>query len=502
MFRRVLVANRGEIACRVISTLDLLGIESVAVFSEADRDALHVRRARHAVSIGAAEPAESYLNVEALLRAAHESGAEAVHPGYGFLAENADFAAAVEKAGLVFIGPTPDQARTLGDKLRARAAAAAAKIPVVPGAEVPAGDLAGARAAAGRLGYPVIVKAALGGGGKGMQVVGGDAELAAALESGSRLARAAFGDGTVYLEKRLSRPRHIEVQVVGDGRGDAIHLFERECSLQRRHQKVVEETPSPGLDDGSRRALWEAAVALARSLRYRGTGTVEFLFAGGQPYFLEVNTRLQVEHPVTEWVTGVDLVAMQLEVAAAGRLPLQQAQISRRGHAVEARIYAEDPEHGFLPQAGHVLRAALPEGPFVRVDIGIESGSAVPVHYDPILAKVAVWGPDRPTALARLSAALDRCVVHGVVTNLSFLRALARDPRVRSGELDTELIERDFLPAFAANGRQPPELAVVAAAVAELLAAGGGVEAARRPVAGATPDPFGALGRWRLPGLE
>jgi acetyl/propionyl-CoA carboxylase alpha subunit len=463
---------------------------------------VHVRRARESVLLGPAEPAESYLNVEALLRAARASGAEAIHPGYGFLAENAEFSEACERAGIVFIGPTPQQARTLGDKLRARAAAEAAGVPVVPGVALPAGDGPGALAAARKLGYPVLVKAALGGGGKGMQVVAAEAALPAALESAGRLAHAAFGDGTVYLEKLLERPRHVEVQLVGDGRGGALHFYERECSLQRRHQKVVEETPTAALEPEACRALYDAAVSLARSLRYRGAGTVEFLVTGAHFYFLEVNTRLQVEHPVTEWVTGVDLVALQLEVAARGRLPLEQAQVARRGHAVEARLYAEDPEQGFLPQAGRLLRCRFPELPFVRVDGGVEAGSAVPVHYDPILAKLTAWGADRERAWTRLATALERVVVHGVVTNLALLRALARDERARAGRTDTEFIERDFLPGFLEARREAPELAFVAAALAEVLGPAAASAGAGSAGAGACPDPYRALGRWRLPGLE
>jgi acetyl/propionyl-CoA carboxylase alpha subunit len=504
MFRKVLVANRGEIACRVFATLDRLGIASVAVYSEADRDALHVRRARQAVAIGPAEPAQSYLNVEALIRAAQESGAEAIHPGYGFLAENAEFAAAVEKAGLVFIGPSPEHARVLGSKLEARAAAQAAGVPVVPGTEIAAGDAAAARDAAKSLGYPVIVKAALGGGGKGMQMVREESELAEALESAARVARSAFGDAAVYLEKHLERPRHVEVQIFGDGLGRALHLFERECTLQRRHQKVMEESPSPALGDLERRQICEAAVKLVRSIGYRGAGTVEFLWAGGSFYFLEVNTRLQVEHPVTEWLTGLDLVELQLEVAADGRLHVEQSQVARRGHAVEARLYAEDPLNGFLPQAGRVLRCEFPAGPFLRVDAGIEAGSSVPVNYDPILAKLTAWGADRAQAWARLAAALDHAVVHGVVTNLPFLRALARHPAVLEGRLDTELIEREFLPAWSEGAGEVPDRALVAAAISELLDAGAGAAgrdgsaSARQPV----PDPFLSLGRWRLPGLD
>ena len=509
MFRTVLVANRGEIACRVIATLREHGIRAVAVHSDADARALHVRQADAAVRIGPAEARHSYLDAEAILRAARETGAEAIHPGYGFLAESPAFARVVEQAGLAFIGPTAEQAARFGDKRAARAAAVAAGVPVVPGWEPPAGagddDLVrGAR----ELGYPVIVKAALGGGGKGMEVVRGDAELLEACESGRRVAAAAFGAGSVYLERLLERPRHVEVQIFGDGRGGAVHFGERECSLQRRHQKVLEETPSVGIDEPTRAALCAAAVGLARSVSYRGAGTVEFLVASdGGFHFLEVNTRLQVEHPVTEMVTGVDLVWLQLEVSAHRRLPIAQEQIVRRGHAVEVRVYAEDPAHDFLPQAGGLARVVWPRGPFVRVDAGVESGSEVAVHYDPILAKVVGWGPDREAALGRLARALDETVIHGTRTNLDFLRAVARDAGVRAGQIDTVYLEREFLPAYLARtADEAPPLVLAAAAVAEALAAEGPGASGTEP--GATggrgapyADPFERLGRWRLPGI-
>ncbi len=500
MFTRVLIANRGEIACRIARTLRAMGIRSVAVCSEADRGALHTRVADETVPIGPAEPRASYLNVAALVAAARSSGAEAVHPGYGFLAENAGFAEAVEAAGLTFIGPTPEQVRAMGDKRAARALAVAAGVPVVPGVE--GRDPAALLAEAGRIGFPVMVKAALGGGGKGMRVVATPAELEEALASAARLAASAFGDGAVYLERRLERARHIEVQVAGDGRGAAIHLGERECSLQRRHPKVVEESPAAGVDAALRDGLTGAAVALARAVRYRGVGTVEFLVArDGGFHFLEMNTRLQVEHPVTEGVTGLDLVRLQLEVAAAGRLPCAQEEVRSRGHAIEARVYAEDAARGFLPQAGTALRVRWPEGDGIRVDAGVESGDRVPVHYDPILAKVVATGGTRAQALERLAGALDRTLVHGVTTNLPFLRALVRAGPVGEAAVDTEWIEREFLDGFAALALAPaPELALAAAALAERFAAG----APARGRAG-TPrraDVFAALGRWRLAGLE
>jgi 3-methylcrotonyl-CoA carboxylase alpha subunit len=506
VFRSVLIANRGEIACRIAATLREMGIRSVAVVSAADRGALHARAADAVVEIGPAEPRASYLNAGALIDAARRAGAEAIHPGYGFLAENAEFAAAVEAAGLVFIGPTPEQVRLAGDKRSARALAERAGVPVVPGAE--GDDDAALAAAAQRIGYPVIVKAALGGGGKGMRVVDEAAGLAEAIDAARRLAASAFGDATVYLEKRIERPRHVEAQVLGDGRGGAIHLFERECSLQRRHQKVIEESPSPAFDAALRERLAHAAVAFARALRYRGAGTVEFLVAeGGAFHFLEMNTRLQVEHPVTELVTGVDLVRAQLVIAAEGRLPIAQEDVRTHGWAIEARVYAEDGARGFLPQAGEAVKVRWPRMPFVRVDAGIESGDAVPVHYDPILGKVIAWGRDRDAALDRLAHALDQTVIHGVVTNLPFLRALARAPETRRAAFDTEWIERDFLDGFAALAAAPaPELAVAAASIAEAMGLGASANgraagAAAGADAGAVPDPFRAAGPWRLPGL-
>ena len=499
MFKKVLIANRGEIACRVAATLREMGIQPVAVYSEADRAALHVRSIAEAVPIGAADPRSSYLDGDAIIGAARRTGAQAIHPGYGFLAENAAFAAAVEAAGLVFIGPTPEQVRSLGDKRAARALAVKAGVPVVPGAE--GKDAAALLQAAKAIGFPVLVKAALGGGGKGMRVVASEDGLAEAIESAARVAESAFGDASVYLERRLDRARHVEVQVLGDGRGEAIHLFERECSLQRRHQKVIEESPSPATDEALRERLTFAAVALAGAARYRGAGTVEFLVAPeGGFYFLEMNTRLQVEHPVTELVTGLDLVRLQLEVAASGKLPLAQDQVTRRGHAIEARVYAEDAAHGFLPQAGTITRARWPRRAFVRADVGVEAGDGVPVHYDPILAKIAAHGEDRGQALRRLAAALDDTVIQGVISNLPFLRALARAPAVERGAFDTEWIEREFLAGFAVLAAAPaPQLALAAVALAELAAesrAGEGAAGLPRPSA------FETIGRWRLPGLD
>jgi acetyl/propionyl-CoA carboxylase alpha subunit len=502
MFAKVLIANRGEIACRIAATLHEMGIRSVAIYSEADRGALHTRVCDEARLVGPAEARASYLNIDAILAAARECGAEAVHPGFGFLAENAGFADAVERAGLAFIGPTGDQVRAMGDKRAARAIAVRAGVPVVPGAE--GDDVAALLEAARSIGYPVMVKAALGGGGKGMKAVATEAELREAVESAQRLARSAFGDASVFLEKRIERARHIEVQVLGDGHGNAVHLFERECSLQRRHQKVIEEAPSPSLDAAARERMTAAAVTLARAVNYRGAGTIEMLRdAAGTFYFLEMNTRLQVEHPVTEFITGIDLVRAQLHVAATGTLPFAQADVKRHGHAIEARLYAEDAARGFLPQAGTALRVRWPHGPFTRVDRGIEAGDEVTVHYDPMLAKVIAFGSTREAALARLTGALDPMRVHGVVTNLPFLRALTRAPEVAAAAFDTEWIEREFLAGFESVMQAPvPDLALAAVAIAEAMGVGR-VRAAEDHGAGRAPsDPFATLGPWRQPGLE
>ncbi len=502
MFRKVLIANRGEIACRIASTLHEMGIRSVAVYSDADRGALHTRVCDEAYRIGPAEARESYLSIEAILAAARESGAEAIHPGFGFLAENAAFADAVEKAGLVFIGPTAEQIRSMGDKRAARAIAAKAGVPVVPGAE---GDDADALVKAAKsIGYPVMVKAALGGGGKGMKIAASEAELREAVESAQRLARSAFGDASVYLEKQVTHARHIEVQVLGDGHGHAVHLFERECSLQRRHQKVIEEAPSPSIDAATRDAMTAAAVKLAQAVKYRGAGTIEMLRAeDGAFYFLEMNTRLQVEHPVTEFITGIDLVRAQVHVAAEGTLPFAQGDVKRHGHAIEARLYAEDASRGFLPQAGTALRVRWPHGPFTRVDRGIEAGDEVTVHYDPMLAKVIAFGSTRSAALTRLTGALDPMRVHGVVTNLPFLRALTRAPQVASASFDTEWIEREFLPGFESIMQAPvPDLALAAVAIADAMGVGRVRTAEDRGTGSAPRDPFATLGPWRQPGLE
>ncbi len=446
MFDTVLVANRGEIAVRVVRTLRTLGVRSVAVYSDADAGARHVREADTAVRIGPAPAAESYLSVERLLEAAARTGARAVHPGYGFLAENAEFARACEAAGLAFIGPTADAIALMGDKIRAKETVKAAGVPVVPGSSGSGLTDAQLVDAAREIGMPVLLKPSAGGGGKGMRLVRDEARLADEIAAARREARASFGDDTLLVERWIDRPRHIEIQVLADGHGNVVHLGERECSLQRRHQKIIEEAPSVLLDEKTRTAMGEAAVQAARSCGYRGAGTVEFIVPGNDPsqyYFMEMNTRLQVEHPVTELVTGLDLVEWQLRVAAGERLAFGQDDVRLTGHAVEARLCAEDPARGFLPSGGTVLRLREPQGDGVRTDSGLTEGTEVGSLYDPMLSKVIAYGPDRATALRRLRAALAGTVTLGVQTNAGFLRRLLAHPAVVSGELDTGLVERE-----------------------------------------------------------
>jgi acetyl-CoA/propionyl-CoA carboxylase biotin carboxyl carrier protein len=452
LFDTVLVANRGEIAVRVIRTLRALGIRSVAVYSTADTHARHVAEADVAVHIGPAPARQSYLDIAAVVDAARRTGAQAVHPGYGFLSENAEFAAALDEAGIVFIGPPVAAIRTMGDKIAAKAAVSAFGVPVVPGVSRPGLTDADLIAGAAETGYPVLVKPSAGGGGKGMRVVHDAEELPAALVSARREAAAAFGDDTLFLERFVLNPRHIEVQVLADAHGAVVHLGERECSLQRRHQKVIEEAPSPLLDAATRARIGAAACDTARSVAYTGAGTVEFIVSADRPdefFFMEMNTRLQVEHPVTEMVTGIDLVEEQLRVAAGRPLTIAQSDIVLRGHAIEARVYAEDPANGFLPTGGDVLTVVEPRGTGVRVDSGVAAGSVVGSEYDPMLAKVIAHGEDRAAALRTLDRALADTAVLGVTTNIEFLRFLLADADVAAGRLDTGLLDRrtpDFVP--------------------------------------------------------
>ncbi|MET8596652.1 acetyl/propionyl/methylcrotonyl-CoA carboxylase subunit alpha [Streptomyces althioticus] len=493
MFDTVLVANRGEIAVRVERTLRSLGVRSVAVYSDADADARHVREADTAVRIGPAPAAESYLSADRLLEAAARTGARAVHPGYGFLAENAEFARACEAAGLAFIGPPADAIALMGDKIRAKETVKAAGVPVVPGSSGSGLTDAQLVDAAREIGMPVLLKPSAGGGGKGMRLVRDEARLAEEIAAARREARTSFGDDTLLVERWIDRPRHIEIQVLADGHGNVVHLGERECSLQRRHQKIVEEAPSVLLDEATRAAMGEAAVQAARSCGYRGAGTVEFIVPGGDPsryYFMEMNTRLQVEHPVTELVTGLDLVEWQLRVAAGERLPFGQDDVRLTGHAVEARLCAEDPARGFLPSGGTVLRLREPQGDGVRTDSGLTEGTEVGSLYDPMLSKVIAYGPDRATALRKLRAALAGTVTLGVQTNAGFLRRLLAHPAVVSGDLDTGLVERE---ADSLVGGEVPAEVYAAAALLR--------QAALEPAAASGwRDPFDAADGWRMGG--
>jgi len=467
-FGRVLIANRGEIAIRIATACREAGIESVAIYSDADRDAPHVRAADRAVRVGPAPSSQSYLSIAAVVEAARSTACQAIHPGYGFLSENATFARACDDAGLVFIGPPASVISRMGSKVAARELMTAAGVAVVPG-DTPADQSdSGILRSVERLGFPVLVKASAGGGGKGMRAVRDSASALESITAARREALSAFGDGTLYVERLIERPRHVEVQIFGDAHGNAIHLFERECSIQRRHQKIVEESPSPALTAPVRSAITAAAVAAARAAGYINAGTIEFLLEGAGDdarfYFLEMNTRLQVEHPVTEAVTGVDLVRAQFVVAAGGRLPWTQATISHRGHAIECRVYAEDPAAGFLPQAGTLLMYREPNGPGVRIDSGVVEGGTVSVHYDPLLAKLTASAESRDAAIARARAALRAFPILGIRTNVPFLIRVLEHPDFRAGRLHTGFID-EHADALLASRSTPPE-AVAAAAVA------------------------------------
>ena len=501
MFKRILIANRGEIAVRVIRACRDLGVESVAVFSEADRAALHVREADYAVPVGPAPARESYLNIERILDAARATGAEAIHPGYGFFSENAGFARAVVAAGLTFIGPPPEAIEKMGDKVEARKLMAAAGVPVTPGSPDTLETEEQVRAIAKKIGFPIMLKAAAGGGGKGMRLVEHDQDLGAAVRTVASEAKSSFGDGRFYVEKYLNRPRHIEVQVFADQHGETVHLFERECSIQRRHQKVVEESPSPFITAAMRREMGEVAVRAARAVGYVGAGTIEFLAdADRNFYFLEMNTRIQVEHPVTELVTGIDLVKAQIEVAAGMPLAFRQSDLAQRGWALECRIYAEDPAAGFAPAPGRIETLRLPDGPGVRVDAGVYQGAEVSLYYDPMIAKLATWGRDRNEAIGRMRRALGEFVVAGTLTtNLEFHRWIVEHPRFIAGDFDTNFINQEYRPETAAQGGDETHLAAVLAAAVMAYRNGqnGAAAAAQAPAATA---PSAAVTPWKMLG--
>jgi acetyl-CoA carboxylase biotin carboxylase subunit len=468
MFKKILIANRGEIACRVIRACREMGIRTVAVYSDVDKDALHVRMSDEAFHIGPAPSSESYLRGERIIEVARDSGADAIHPGYGFLSENAGFVRAVTKAGITFIGPPPEAMEAMGGKISARKIAIDAGVPVVPGTTEPLASFEDADRTANEVGYPIMLKASAGGGGKGMRLVGSANELKSAYENSRAESLASFGDDAVYIEKAIVKPRHIEIQVFSDTHGNHVHLGERECSIQRRHQKVIEEAPSPINSEELRSAMGECAVKVARAVNYVGAGTVEFLVSDVDRsfYFLEMNTRLQVEHPVTELVTGIDLVREQISVAAGNKLSFEQSEMTMNGHAIECRIYAEDPDNNFLPSPGKITRLRIPQGPGLRDDGGVFEGSDVSIYYDPMISKFAAWGRNRAEAIERMRRALREYEIGGIKTTLPFFRSVMEDPEFIAGALDT-----GFIAAFdtrRGDVQAEPELealAIIAAAV-------------------------------------
>jgi acetyl-CoA carboxylase biotin carboxylase subunit len=503
MFRKILIANRGEIAVRIIRACRDLGVSPVAVFSEADAQALHVRMSDEAFGIGPAPSTQSYLNIVAILAAANQAGAEAIHPGYGFLAENAEFARAVTTAGLTFIGPGFEAMEVMGSKTSARRAAVAAGVPVVPGTTESLSSYAAARTTAAQFGYPVMLKAAAGGGGKGMRQVAQESELLSAFETAQSEASSAFGNPDIYLEKLVERPRHIETQIFADAHGNCVHLGERECSIQRRHQKVIEECPSPIDDLSLRERMGAAAVRIAKAVNYVGAGTVEFLFSDTtrEFYFLEMNTRLQVEHPVTELVTGFDLVREQITVAAGAELSFGQDDVRWRGHAIECRVYAEDPDNNFFPSPGRITFLRVPAGPGIRDDSGVIEGDEVSIYYDPMISKLAAWGNTRAQAIDRLRRALDEYAVGGIKTTLPLFREIVRDQEFIAGRLDTGFIsrfnerrsrERPHPAGGAQASSLQQDIAIIAAALAY-------ARAQRKP----SPGPQSAdQSKWKLAGRE
>jgi acetyl-CoA carboxylase biotin carboxylase subunit len=499
MFKKILIANRGEIAVRIIKACHEMGISTVAVFSEADRNSLHVISADEALCIGPAPAIDSYLNIDRIMEAAKKIGAEAIHPGYGFLAENADFVKRCEEEGIVFIGPNSKAMQLVGDKVRSRQAMEKAGIPIIPGMMGIPSAMAEYKSEAQRIGFPVMVKASAGGGGKGMRIIHSMKDLETGIEAGQREAKSAFGDESVYLEKYIEEPRHVEFQVLADNHGHVVHLFERECSIQRRHQKIVEESPSQALDPELRAKMGETAKKVIQVSGYNNAGTVEFLLDKNKKFFfLEVNARLQVEHPVTEFITGVDLVHQQITIASGEKLTISQDELEQKGHAIECRIYAEDPFNNFLPSAGKVFFLREPSGPGVRHDCGIYSGCDIPIFYDPILAKLIVWAENREMSCQRMINALDDYVILGIQTTIGFLKDVIAHPQFQAGETTTSFIEKYFAQW---GGKEKPEEARMIAALASAFDSQsksfGPQVLTARDVA---PSPWQTLGKWRLGG--
>jgi 3-methylcrotonyl-CoA carboxylase alpha subunit len=498
MFRKILIANRGEIACRIMRTAKRLGVSTVAVYSEADANALHVELADEAVLLGPAPASQSYLAIDKVIAAAVATGAEAIHPGYGFLSENARFAEACGKMGLVFIGPPAGAIQAMGSKSESKLLMERARVPLVPGYHGLEQADSHLIHEALRIGFPVLIKASAGGGGKGMRIVRNESELPAAIEGARREAKAAFGDERLLIEKYLERPRHVEVQVFADAHGNAVYIHDRDCSIQRRHQKVIEEAPAPGLSEETRKRMGEAAVAAAKAVGYIGAGTVEFLYADGQFYFIEMNTRLQVEHPVTEMIAGLDLVEWQLRIASGEKLPESQGELQRYGHAIEVRLYAEDPARGFLPATGRIAHLTWPSAASnLRIDSGVRAGDVISTHYDPMIAKVIAWGEDRATTAQRLGRALMETEIAGLATNAGFLIDVLGHPAFLKEEIDTGFIERyraDLLPEAGAT----PDRALALAAAFLVLA--DGQRAAEASRSGDAYSPWGLTNGWRLNG--
>jgi acetyl-CoA carboxylase biotin carboxylase subunit len=482
LFKKVLVANRGEIAIRVFRALSEMGIESVAVYSEADRLSSHIGYADEAHLIGPPPAAESYLNIDRIISVAKDTCCQAIHPGYGFLAESHEFARACEDADIVFIGPTADCIRDMGFKTRAKKIMMDSGVPVIPGSDGAVKDAGAARKIAAQIGYPVMIKASAGGGGKGMRIIHDDKEIEQGFRTARGEAEAYFGNPEIFIEKFIQRPRHIEVQILADNHGNVIHLGERECSVQRRYQKLIEETPSPAIDDEARKRIGETAVRAAEAARYRNAGTVEFILdPGGDFYFLEVNTRLQVEHPVSEFVTGIDLVKNQLRIASGLKLAYSQDDITPQGASIECRIYAEDPKNDFLPSLGRIRRLKNPEGPWVRVENYVYSGYEVPVYYDPLIAKVITWGENRKAAITRMSRALGEYIIEGIETTIPFHMWVMRDEKFRSGDFDTSYIDKHYHgKATRAHRKVPPEIAIIAASISTMESRGRAAAGGRR----------------------